>query len=184
LYVEGWNSTTQKTLGLFRAGYGSILFNQGTNGSNSFFDFGTSGNRNGIKAGTSSFDSVVTGTLQVASTVVAGEFLGGGGVPSVGVGAAAGRAASVQVTGTNLAGVITLTTGTGAAAAGTVAVVRFQGKVSVAPQGCSLMAREPNAASAATTVYTTAPDTQAWSVNVGRSALSDGTTYVWSYLCM
>jgi hypothetical protein len=88
------------------------------------------------------------------------------------------------VTGTNLAGVITLRTGTEAASSGTVAAVRFYGRLGVAPQGCSLMAREPNAASAATTIYTSAPDTTAWKVNVGKSALADATTYVWSYICM
>jgi len=173
LYVIGWNSTTQKTLGLFHAGYGSILFNQGTSGSDSYFDFGSSGSRNGINAGKSSFDAVV-----------AGQFVGGGATPSVATGAAAGRGSSVEVAGNNLAGVITLTTGTGAAASGMVAAVRFHGTLGVAPQGCSLMAREPNAASAATTVYTTAPDTKAWAVNVGKSALTDATTYVWSFLCM
>jgi hypothetical protein len=184
LYVMGWNSTTQKTLGVFSAGYGSILFHQGTSGSSSFFDFGSSGNRNGIKAGNSSFDSVVTGTLQVTSRLAAGQVVGAGGTPTVSAGAAAGRASVAQVTGTNLAGVLTLTTGSGAAAAGTLAAVHFSGKMDVAPQGCALMAREPNAASAATTIYTAAPDTRAWSVNVGKTALADSTTYVWSYLCM
>jgi len=173
LYVQNWNSTTQMTLGLFRAGYGGILFNQGTNGANSFFDFGNSGSRNGINAGKSSFDSVA-----------AGQFVGGGAAPSGAAGGAAGRASRVKVSGTNSAGVITLTTGSGAAAGGTVATVKFRGTLGVAPQGCSLMAREPNAASAATTVYTTAPDTTAWTVNVGKAALADGTTYVWSYICM
>jgi hypothetical protein len=173
LYIENWNSTTQNTLGVFRASYGSILFNRGKDGASSFFEFGGEGNRNGIKAGRSSFDSVA-----------AGQFVGAGDAPSAKPGTAAGRSSTVTVSGTNLAGVITLTTGTGSTASGTVADIRFHGTLGVAPQGCSLMAREPNAASTATTIFTIAPDTSAWAVNVGKSALSDATTYVWSYICM
>jgi hypothetical protein len=173
LYIENWSSTTQHTLGIFRAGYGQILFNRGKDAPSSFFDFGSQGNRNGIKAGRSTFDAVA-----------ADQFVSTGDAPAVKAGDAAGRASKVTVSGTNTAGVITLTTGTGSAAGGMVAEIRFHGALEVAPQGCSLMAREPNAASAATTIYTSAPDTSAWSVNVGKAALSDATRYVWSYLCL
>jgi hypothetical protein len=173
LYIQNWTSTTQNTLGIFWAGYGSILFDRGKDVASSFFEFGGQGNRNGIRAGRSSFDSIT-----------AAQFTGSGDAPSAKAGAAAGRASTVTVSGTNMAGVITLTTGTGSSASGTVADIRFRGTLGVAPQGCSLMAREPNAASATTTIYTIAPDTSAWAVNVGRFALSDATTYVWSYVCM
>jgi hypothetical protein len=294
LYVQNWASTTQKRLGVFRAGFGSILYNQGGSTSDSFFGFGDPAIPNGIRAGSGSFEAVTSEALKVASSdkqqtslelfnrsypgsqfnlehegrngafphngllfhdvtkgvypwwfssgpgagvwalsggvygwssnavnpqgdgvggldtgmyrssrgvicasaspavaakvcdgaFAAAQFVPEGAVPSIAVGAAAGKASTVRVTGTNMAGVITLKTGTGSSASGTVAAVSFHGTLGVAPQGCSLMPREPNAAAVATTIYTTAPDTSAWSVNVGKSALTDGTTYVWSYICM
>ena len=167
LYVQHWNST-QKRLGLFLAGYGAIVYNQGANGPSSFFEFGGDGHRNGIKVG----------------AIEAAQILGAGASPTVTAGVAAGASAVVRVTGTNLAGVITVTTGKGAAASGPLAVLAFRGTLSAAPQGCSLMPREANAAAAVTTIYTTAPSTSAWTVNVGRMPLTDATTYSWSYSCL
>jgi hypothetical protein len=168
LFVQRWSSTTQTRLGLFRAGNGDIIFNQGSDGASSFFQFGSGPAANGIKAG----------------SVTAAQFVVEGPAPSVVAGESSGKASSVRVTGTNLAGVITLTTGIGARASGTVAAIRFRGKLGIAPQGCSLMPRNADAASATTTIYTTAPDTAAWSVNTGKTPLEDKTQYVWSYLCM
>jgi hypothetical protein len=168
LFVQHWNSTTQTRLGLFSAGYGNIIYHQGSDTGSSFFQFGDTARPNGIRAG----------------DVVATQLVGAGDAPSIAVGEAAGRNSKVAVTGTNLAGVITLTTGTGARAAGMVAAVRFRGALSVAPQGCSLMPRNAEAAGATATIYTTAPDTEAWSVNAGKVALADGTTYAWSYVCL
>lgn len=81
-----------------------------------------------------------------------------------------------------MAGVLTLTAGTGAAANATALTVSFAGGASVAPQGCTVMAR--NASAANVGVYTGAPSTAGWTLGVGAAALQAGVTYQWSYACL
>lgn len=99
----------------------------------------------------------------------------------------AGAAAGVSPTcssspaGTNVAGVISCTTGT-VPTTGTLLTITFNGTLPVAPQGCSLMARNTATSAAASNVHTTAPSTTTWAV-VADVALVLSTTYVWSYQC-
>jgi hypothetical protein len=119
-----------------------------------------------------------------AGTVTAAQVIGGGSTPAIAAGAAAGTSPTVSVSGTNMAGVITLTTGTATTASATLATVTFNGTLGTAPQGCQLEPRNANAAAAAVSTYTTAPSTTAWSVAVDATALAASTAYSWAYLCM
>ena len=121
------------------------------------------------------------GTVE-ANVVQAQQLTGSGGAPSVSAGAAA-RGGSASIAGTTISGVLSVTTGASPAASGTLATVGWSLPSSTAPEGCSLMPRNAAAAAASGTVFTSAPSTSGWTVNVGATALSASTSYSWSYQC-
>jgi hypothetical protein len=113
------------------------------------------------------------------------QIIGGGGIPTIANGSGAGSSPGTPtVTGSNIAGVITVTTGTSTMSGATLATVSFNGTLGTAPQGCSVMPRNANAAAAATTIFTTAPSTTGWTISVGGTAVAASATYQWSYQCM
>jgi hypothetical protein len=112
------------------------------------------------------------------------QIVGSGATPTVSAGSGAGSGASVTVSGTVISGVVTVTTGSGPAASAALATVGWTLASGTPPQGCSLMPRNAAAASATGTIYTSAPATGGWTVNVGPTALSGSTAYAWSYQCM
>jgi hypothetical protein len=123
--------------------------------------------------------------LKATTAVTTAQVIASGSAPAIANGGSAGTSAGTpSVTGANMAGVITVTTGTSPGSAGTLATVAFSGTLATAPQGCSLMARNAAAASATGTVYTTAPTTTGWSIAVGGTALGAASVYSWSYVCM
>lgn len=110
------------------------------------------------------------------------QIVGSGAAPAVSVASGAGSGASATVTGTAISGVLTLTTGAGTAGSSTALNVGWA--VSTAPQGCAVMPRNAAAAAATATIFTGAPSTSGWALNVGATALAASTTYAWSYQCM
>jgi len=120
-----------------------------------------------------------------AGVVVSPQVVASGAVPTMAAGAGAGSTPScTTISGANMAGVISCTTGTSTAGGATLATVTFGGTVSTAPQGCHLMARNAAAAGVVGTVYTTAPTTAGWSIAVGGTAVAASTAYSWSYSCL
>lgn len=119
-----------------------------------------------------------------AGDVTLRQIVGSGATPTASVAAAAGSGASASVTGTAISGVLNLTTGTGTVASATAVNVGWSLSSGTAPQGCSLMPRNAAAAAATATIFTGAPGTSGWTVNVGATALAAGTSYAWSYQCM
>lgn len=111
------------------------------------------------------------------------QFVPTGSAPTIAAGAAAGTTPTVSITGTNMAGIITVTTGTATTSTATLATVTFNGTLGTVPQGCTLQARNANAATLATDLYTTAPSTTAWTLAVGASAPTISLTHIWSYTC-
>ena len=91
--------------------------------------------------------------------------------------------ASYTITGFNMAGVLTVTTGA-TTASGNLATVNFYGGVATAPQGCSLTPRNAATAALATDIYVTAPTTTGWSVVVGASPPPANTPLSWSFACI
>ena len=144
-------------------------------------------------AGNISFDASHTGDGQATIHARAGYFLGavttpqtiaGGPTPTMAPGAAAGTSpACSTVTGANMAGAISCTTGTAPAPSSTLATITFHGTLSTAPQGCSLMPRNAATALIVADEYTTAPTATAWTIAVGATPLAPSTTYSWSYRC-
>ena len=140
-------------------------------------------NIGGASAPTGLFSVGTSSAFQVADdgTVSAPQLVARGATPSVSAGAAAGSGATASVSGAPTAGVLTLTAGSGAAANSTAVTVSFPGRLSAAPQGCTAMARNANAAGVS--VFTGAPSTAGWSLGVGAVALQAGAIYQWSYAC-
>jgi hypothetical protein len=112
-----------------------------------------------------------------------GQIIGGTPAPTMAAGAAAGTSPScTSITGTNLAGVISCTTGT-STTTGILATITFNGTQVVAPQGCHVTPRNAATAPTATSVYTTAPSTTTWTISVA-TALTASTAYSWSFICI
>jgi hypothetical protein len=122
------------------------------------------------------------GGTVLASVVQAQQLTGSGTAPSVSNGAAAGGGSS-SISGTTISGVLSVTTGGSPAANGTLATVGWSLPSSTPPAGCALMPRNAAAAAATGTIFTGAPSTSGWTVNVGVTALSASTSYAWSYQC-
>ena len=112
------------------------------------------------------------------------QLIAAGSTPSMAPGAAAGASpACTTIAGANMAGVITCTTGTAPTPSSTLATIIFHGKLTAAPQGCTLMPRNAATALVVTDEYTTAPTATAWTIAVGATPLAPSTTYSWSYQC-
>jgi hypothetical protein len=115
--------------------------------------------------------------------VTVGQIIGSGASASASAGAAAGSGASATINGTVISGVVSLTTGTGAAGSSVVLNVGWTLSSGASPQGCSLMPRNAAAAAVSGTIFTGAPSGSGWTVNVGATALAASTSYSWSYQC-
>ena len=104
------------------------------------------------------------------------------GAPTVAEGAGAGTGATVQLTGTDSAGVITVTTGTLPTAAATVVTVTFASAFDYAP---AVVLSPGNAATALLSGGTMAravASTTVITLTAGSTGLTGATTYVWQYV--
>jgi hypothetical protein len=107
-----------------------------------------------------------------------------GSTPTIANGAAAGTSPGTPtITGSNMAGVITVSTGTATTASATLATITFNGTVATAPRVCLLQPQGVNAVGQSSMVYTTAPTTTGWTLAVAGSAIPISTTYTWGYAC-
>jgi hypothetical protein len=121
------------------------------------------------------------GTVQT-SVVQTQQVTGTGSTPNVTAGSAAGGG-SASASGNTLAGVLSVTTGSSPSSSAVLATVSWSLPSGTPPRGCSLMPRNAAAAAATGTIFTGAPSTSGWTVNVGASALTASTSYSWSYQC-
>ena len=122
--------------------------------------------------------------FSTASYMKIAQIVAAGSLPTMAPGAAAGSSPTcTTVTGVNKDGTISCTTGS-ATTTGVLATVTFNPALAVAPVGCSLTPRTATTTvPAGSVVWTGAPSTTTWTVNVGAVALSTGTNYSWSYNC-
>lgn len=102
-----------------------------------------------------------------------------GDSPDVAAGAAAGASPSVSLTGTGVAGKITLTTGTTAVSTGVLATITLPVTF---PNGCFVTLTPGNATTAVQVARMFATTTAGTFVlNASGTALSDSTPYIWYY---
>ena len=121
----------------------------------------------------------VTNSLTTAVLTVNGHIISGGGAPTIAAGNAACSNANVQVSGTDTAGLITITTGTNCTSAGKLATVTFSSPYAAAPR----VSLTPASASAAhLSTFVDSSTITGGSFNLGAATTpATNTTYSWYY---
>lgn len=135
-------------------------------------------------AGTTQSSGYTTTGQVTATRIAANQIRGQGIAPTCAVGAGAGTGATCSATGFNLAGVVTVNTGTVPTGAAILATLTFSTTQSTAPQACFLQPTNSSAAGNAGMVFTTAPTTTTWTITEAISAPSASSTFTWGYLCI
>jgi len=127
-------------------------------------------------------------TLDVGGATGTQHLVGRSGPPTVARGAGTGTTGTVVITGTDLAGAITVTTsagGTGPTANSVIARVSFADEYRSAPF-CVFSPANQSAAvglTLAESIYVTAT-TATFALNAGTTALPRPSTYIWNYSCV
>jgi len=109
--------------------------------------------------------------------------LAGGSTPTRSLGAGAGTGPSSSITGTDMAGSITVTTGSAPATASTIVTITFNSALASAPN--SVILTPGNAATAALTTnaaFVTSLGTGGFSLTSNAVALGATTTYIWYFV--
>jgi len=106
-----------------------------------------------------------------------------GSTPSFTAGVGAGSSPTVSITGNDLAGYISLTTGTSPTGGSDVLTVTFSETLSTTPKCITLTAASSNAGAKATAVYIDQPSTSTtqFKIKSNGNNLVAGTLYVWYY---
>jgi hypothetical protein len=124
----------------------------------------------------------VTSLVSTGNITVNGHIVTGGSAPAIAAGSAACTAPSISVSGTDTSGTITITTGTGCAAGGTLATVTFATPFGVAPR-VLLTPATANAAGLASYIDSTAVSTTSFAIGANTTP-ADSTTYKWNYIAL
>ncbi len=119
-------------------------------------------------------------TLDVAfNLTVAGHIISGGSTPSIAADAAACTTPTVSVSGTDTAGVISVTTGTGCGTGGSLSTITFATPFGATPR---VTLTPAGAGAAALSAYLDDASLTTSSFNIGvTNAPVDATTYKWHY---
>jgi len=116
---------------------------------------------------------------------VVNHLIGGGATPTIAAGAGAGTGPTISVTGTDLAGYITITTGTLPTLSAAIATITFALPYSSAPRTVQITPAGPNSAalSGVSMVYVDQSNItpSSFPLTSGTTALTAATTYKWYY---
>jgi hypothetical protein len=131
--------------------------------------------------GTATFNGALTvaGATNVGNITVNGHIITGGTIPTIAVKAAACTTPTVTIAGTDTAGLITLTTGTGCIAPGALATITFATAFGTTPR-VTLTPATSAAASLPTFVDDASLTTTSYTINAVATP-TDATTYKWYY---
>ncbi len=145
----------------------------------------------GIQLQASTPGTAQTGNINISGTgvfgaavstvklTVTGHIVSGGSTPSIAAGAGAGTGPTVSVAGTDIAGVITVTTGTGPAT-GKLAGITFASAFTAAPN-VVLTPANANAAGLQAYVDSATTSTTVFDLDAATTAPTASTTYKWYY---
>ena len=130
------------------------------------------------------FPSGTTDRIYPSGLLATPEVQGLGATPTIAGGSGAGTSPTLTITGTDLAGEITITTGTSPTASATIATITLAGGVSFPNHGEPVLSAE--SASAASLTGTSIPfcpqaGTSTWTINSNSTALPASTIYVFRY---
>lgn len=127
-------------------------------------------------------DLVLSGA-NANGSVLAARVVSVGSTPSNTPGTGAGTGPTVTVTGDDMAGALSVLTGTGPSASATVVTITFNAPYTAAPAGVCL--QSSNTAAAALTgnaqVFVSSLTQNTWVLTVGSTNLAATTTYTWTY---
>lgn len=130
-----------------------------------------------LAIGTSTGAAITQGSLRL------GQIIGGSTAPAIAAGPGAGTSPSVTITGTNLAGQVSVTVGTAPTGGAVVATVTFANSFAY-PAAPYVMLTPANATAAGLTgtaqVFVTATTTTLV-INVGSGGLAASGQYIWNY---
>lgn len=169
-------------------GAGTIIFNTlsfataiGANAFNS--------QSNSIKLGRDGVDQVFCGSSISVNTIQLTDgnshIVSGGATPGIAAGTGAGAGSAINISGTDLSGNITLTTGAAPAASATIFTVTFNLAYGLAPE-VLVSPKDVNSASLSGTSnpFVSATTTTTFTFTSNTVALAAATTYIWSYMVM
>src|SRR6202012_2590241 len=106
-------------------------------------------------------------TLDVRGSTSTAQIIGNSAAPTIVAGAAAGAGPTVSITGNNMAGHISITTGTSTTASAVLATVTWAGSpLSQAPQSCPFIPVGTNATGQDAMVSISYPSTTGFTINV------------------
>lgn len=118
--------------------------------------------------------------------------IGNSGTPTIAAGSGAGTSPTLSVTGTDLGGTISITTGTSPGGAGSyIATITFNTAYSLPPRAVIIMPSSPNAAALTGSNAqpfvpglgsTNEPTTTTFTIQANGTGLTASTTYTWSYM--
>ena len=133
--------------------------------------------------------AITSGSAAVSGKATVGQLQGSGSTPTVVAGTGAGTSPTLTVAGTDVAGTITLKTGTSPTAAAVALTLTFATSRSSAPYVViSPFCTSANAAAQAAAALTGAQQVyvsssaSSFAINTNATALAANTTYQWSYI--
>jgi hypothetical protein len=124
-------------------------------------------------------------TLTVVGTTSTKHLAGGTSAPTIATGSADGTGPTASIAGTDLAGQITVNTGTAPAATGVVATVTFNMAFTSTPY-CVVFAGNSAAGKTGGTAYSTyyiSTSTTTFTLNLIGTAMTASSAYIWNYIC-
>lgn len=105
--------------------------------------------------------------------------------PTIAAGVGAGTSPTISITGTDVNGIVTLTSGTLPTGAAVVATITFSSAFGATPKTVMLTPANANAAAlnALTMVWVDSAglSTASWTINAGATGLGAATAYIWYY---
>lgn len=123
--------------------------------------------------------------LEVIGNVKASHLVGNSSTPTISAGTGSGTSPSVSVTGTDMGGYISITTGTSPTLNATVSTITFNTAYSSTPRVVQITPANNNAAilTGGNTVYVdqVGITTTTFALTAGTTALTAGTSYKWYY---
>jgi len=132
-----------------------------------------------LVADTTAMKITVQNLVVTANLTVNGHIISGGSTPTIAAGAAACTTPTVSVAGTDTAGIITVTTGTGCAANGKLATITFNSAFGAAPK-VTLTSALITSATLQSYVDSATIATTTFDLDTGTTPI-DATTYKWFY---
>lgn len=150
-------------------------------------DSGTTGVELGQSYNDAKYRYIVTagfGCIRISLNSIL-HLIGNSSTPTIAAGAGAGTTPTVSVAGNDIAGAITITTGTSPTASAIVATITFNRPYASAPR-VILTPRNSNAAvlTGAATVFVNSETTTTFVINVGSTNLAASRQYIWNFIAI